>query len=187
MSRSRGHWRRIASTLVLLAAPAALLRPEQRHARELQALLAGPLAPALASVQWTQAQSLLRRGELGPGLHAARGALALCPRSAPLWAEYARVLALQLGSPEREPDPRRRADWLSAGLAALDEGARASGEPAGFAFARAFVLLAKAGTDPAIDWPGGSAELDRSAREALAAAAELGHGPARALLEGAGP
>jgi hypothetical protein len=168
----------------LAAAGAALWawgRAEVERPRDLDAVLAGPLAPTLAAAQWTRAVSAVHRGELGAGLARARGALALSPRSGPLWGEYAWLLALHLGSAEREPDQERRADWLRAGLAALDESARASGDAGGCEFARGILLYTKAQTDPELAWPGGTDALRAAAVAAIDRARVLGNAAAREL------
>lgn len=177
--KPRSAPRRVLALGALLAALWAWNRAELAQPRGADALLAGPLAPALATARWTRACTAIEHGALGPGFADARAALALCPHSGPLWAEYARLLALQLGSVEREPDPQRRADWLRAGLAALDEVERVGGDRGGCALARGFLLYTKAEHDPELAWPGGPAALREAAAQAFAAA--RAHGNAAAL------
>jgi hypothetical protein len=174
--------RKGAACGLVLAAAAAWSWPAARGTRTLQERICGPLAASAAALQWTRAESAVRRGALGTGLAHARDALRCTPRSGPLWEQYARLLALHLGSTEREPDAGRRRAWLSAGLAALDEGERNVGDRGGFALARAFVLLAKAEVDPELGWPGGSDALERDALSALEQARAAGNSVATALL-----
>jgi hypothetical protein len=151
--------------------------------------LLGPLRSLAAGLQWVRVQSARLAGEHEVALARAETALALDPGAAEGWRIVATHLALDLGSREREPDPRRRAELLRAGLATLERGERVARDPANLALWRGILLVthaevsAASGEDAALPWPGGVAGMWHDAAAAFERAVELGIDDARELAD----
>lgn len=117
--------------------------------------LLGPIASLAASAQWVRADLAFRDGRIELFLARARTALSLAPDSAAGWHYLAWHQAFNLGSPEREPDPKRRLAWVQAGLATAAQGERSAEQPEDLAFVAGLILVKVTALDPSLPWPGG--------------------------------
>ena len=135
--------------------------------------LLGPIASALASVEWVRFDMRLRDGENERAyLHAER-ALELDPGSPAGWYTLARHLIFERASFEIETDPERRREWIEAGLDVLERGASSASQPE-LLWHLHGTTLAHYVADIAEDvgWPGGSkAAIDRGIQTLERAAA----------------
>ncbi|MEM7306694.1 MAG: hypothetical protein AAF682_08490 [Planctomycetota bacterium] len=180
MSTSPARWLPWAAAAALYAGFLALGgapaddAPEARVGGPARRLL-GPFARLAAEIQWIRFDRarLQGRGELA--LAHAETALGLDPGDARGWELLAIHLALDLGTPELEPDPDRRRAWVSAGVAVAERGEKASRDPAALAFVQGYLLHVKLESDPALSWPGGAAAAWRETTAHYARAAELGY------------
>lgn len=167
-------WACVAALLILhstLAGPPDATTHEPGPLRR----LIGPFAALAADVQWVRFERARRMGMPDLAIAHAEAALGLDPLDARGWDLLAAHLALDLGSPATEADPRRRLAWLEAGLAAAARGEERCDDPAALAFLQGYLLHVKAENDAQVDWPGGAGGLWRSAAEHYARAAQLGY------------
>lgn len=150
------------------------LAPATAHgpARPASARLAGPFGGLLASAQWVRVQEAAASGRHGLALARAEAALALDPGSNAGWEIVAAHQGLYLASPEREPDPARRAAWLEAALATCRRGQEQARDPAGLAWFRGLLCRTRARDEVPVR---PAEELWARAARAFEEAAELGH------------
>ncbi|MEO0651697.1 MAG: hypothetical protein AAFZ65_13555 [Planctomycetota bacterium] len=171
--------------VVLLAAYGAmwLALPRPRPAT-LAGRLMGPIRPLVVTVAWLRSDAAFADGDTARGFVLAEQALELAPRDPGLWSALVWRQAVELASPDREPDPERRARWLAAGLDLAERAEGVVAEPAAFARLAGDVVMLqlREGIEPPA-WPGGRAALVDVARERYARALALGDSLASIGLE----
>ena len=177
----------LAATAVIACALAPLARRNPRDESATRTSLGfrllGPLASLAASAEWIRADMELRAGRSDLALRRAERALAIDPGATAGWSFLAWHLAFDRGSPEREPDARRRVAWIRAALDVTARGERAARSPSELALLTGFILAFRAAPDPELDWPGGKAALLREAEQAFRRAADLGQASGHDLAE----
>jgi len=169
-----------AWTLVALLLVLSVLSRPPRRARSPHPALLGPFLELAAEVQWIRFQRARLRGEEVRALELAESALALDSRSNAGWETLAAHLALDLGSPEREPALERRRLLLQAALEVLRRGSLEAADPAALELQGGLLLVTKAETDPELR-PGGAHALFGEAAAAFERAASSGLEAARDL------
>ncbi|MEW6073172.1 MAG: hypothetical protein AB1726_11360 [Planctomycetota bacterium] len=157
--------------LLLVPGPGRAPVPPARGESPLRRLLA-PAAELAAAIQWVRYQNARLAGRAELAIARAEGALALDPRNPAGWEILSAYLAFDLASAEREADPAARRRWFEAGLEVARRGAELASDPRRLALWRGGLFAAKALTDPALPWPGGTPALWREAAEAFGAAGE---------------
>lgn len=180
-------WRRLPGWLVacvalaLIVAPIALDRRPREHLSFAERAL-GPIAGLAASVEWVRADNALRHERFELAYARAEHALALAPRAPEGWKFLARHFAFQRASPQREPDPRLRQQWLQAAFDVLERGEKVVRPGGELSFERGLILLdcAEIATLPTVapeerPWPGRASGTYEQAARAFVRAAELGH------------
>jgi hypothetical protein len=171
--RQRRRWLLFAAFVLALV---PLWIPRSGGSRATLAMrLLGPLARPAALVQWVRVDEGLRDGRTDLALARAETAFALDPTLTQGWFFLSRHLALDLASPEREPDATKRARWVRAALAIAKRGEASADDPAELAFWRGLVLARTAEVDPTLPWDGGTRGMWREAIDAFELAAERGH------------
>ncbi len=164
--------------LVLIAAPLFLSATEPAQPelapKSAAARLLGPISEVAARVQWIRVQRALNEGRSELALARAETALELNPADTEGWRFTAVLLALDLGSPNREPSATRRRALIRSALKLLVRGEASAEAPDQLALWRGIILLTHAEIDPELEWPGGEQELWTEAALAFEAAAELG-------------
>lgn len=145
----------------------------------------GPIASLAASVNWIRFDLAVRDGRREHAYVVAEQALALAPEAAAGWATLARHLIFDRASPESEPDPARRRQWIQAGLDTFIRGEALVSDPGALAYMRGTLLIAYVAEIAGdIAWAGGYRGALEEGLQALEDA--LGHGwePAGELVPG---
>jgi hypothetical protein len=177
MSRAReSRWIWIAAS-----AAATLALVFQRGARttdtpQASTRLIAPLLPLAASVQWVRVERAMRAGRPELALARSQTLFELEPRSGDARVFVSMYLAFQVGSPERELDPERRAEWLRAALEVVRGGEARGEDPAELALWQGELLARAAQQDPQLPWPDGVRGLWRDAARNYERAAQMGSG-----------
>jgi len=138
--------------------------------------LFGPAAGLVASAAWVRFDLFVREGRYEAAYAAAERALDLDPRAPQGWIHLAAHLARFRASPENEPDPARRREWIQAALDLLARGETRCAEPGELAHAAGVILLMVAAFDEptGLGWPGGADAAQAAAAGAFARARALG-------------
>jgi hypothetical protein len=148
-----------------------------RSSAPLAKRLLGPAAGLSASLTWVRFDLLVREGRYDAAYAAAERALELDPRAPQGWVHFAAHLARFRASPEIEPDPTRRRQWIGAALDLLARGEPVCADPGELARAEAGILLLVAAFEtegPGLDWPGGARAAEEQAAAAMGRAAYPG-------------
>lgn len=187
--RTLPGWLVACVALALIVAPIALER-RPREQRSLAERALGPIAGLAASIEWVRADHALRHERFELAYARAEHALALAPRAPEGWKFLARHFAFQRASPQREPDPSVRRQWLQAAFDVLERGEKVVRPGGELAFERGLILLdcAEIATLPTVapeerPWPGRASATYEQAARAFARAAERGHPQGRENAE----
>ena len=164
----------------MLVGSARPVRPNYESAHFVTRLL-GPFSELAAELQWIRVQSAMRSGRSELALARAETALSLNPSNTEGWRFVATYLALDLGSPNTEPEPARRRALVRSALQLLERGERTTESGQQLALWSGLILMMHAEIDPELEWPTGTRGLWTEAADAFDRAVELGSTEAEAL------
>ncbi|MDP6539250.1 MAG: tetratricopeptide repeat protein [Planctomycetota bacterium] len=167
------HVRRWVALGVACALVMAPLAPGREVPPTPLGRLLGPIGSLAATVQWVRVDAELDAGRPQRAYALAERALALAPADEGGWLHLARHLAYQRGSPEVEPLPARRTQWVNKALAVLARGEAGVDQPHLLRFERGLLLLHVGLSDGAVPWPGGTDAALEQAAAAMEEAARL--------------
>ena len=175
--------------ILLIASPSLIggarpARPNDESAHFVTRLL-GPFSELAAQMQWIRVQHAIRSGRSERALARAETALSLDPHNTEGWRFVATYLALDLGSPNTEPNPARRRALIRSGLQLLERGERTAESRQQLALWSGLILITHAEIDPELGWPTGTRGLWSEAADAFDRAVELGSTEAEALAHSA--
>jgi hypothetical protein len=174
MSLRPARWIWIAATALAALALVLQRRASPAHAPNASTRLIAPLLPLAASVQWVRVERAMHAGRPELALSRAQTLFELEPHSGDARVFVSMYLAFQLGSPERELDPARRAGWLRAALEVVQRGEASAEDPAELALWQGELLARAAQSDPELEWPDGVRGLWRDALGNYERAARMG-------------